>query len=144
MLNHFHLHLSPFIIFSQIACFYMKYDHLHVILQIVCAAFYIVLIILECVRPYLGYYGNLSEKIPPLSGYCAVTSLFNIPINVFFLFYPDVRPLPLEKMIFSFTLTFYIFELIISAHLIYRLSRKQIRLIKEQMDSEPKIRKKSK
>ncbi|CAD5225997.1 unnamed protein product [Bursaphelenchus okinawaensis] len=144
MLNHFHLHLSPFIIFSQVACFYMKYDRLHPILQIVCAALYIVLITLECVRPYLGYYGNLSEKIPPLSGYCAVTALFNIPINVFFLFNPDVIQLPLEKIVFSFTLTFYVLELIISARLIYRLSQKQIRIIKEQIDNEPQIRKKSK
>lgn len=40
-----------------------QYDYLHPIYQVVLMAVQLVSVLVELVRPYLGYYGNLAEKV---------------------------------------------------------------------------------
>lgn len=77
------------------------------------------LIIIECVRLYLGYLGNLSEKVgfnhlifplfviktcqyfvtvqvPELAGFWVLSIVLQLPLHLFLVFCPPVRPLPAE------------------------------------------------
>jgi hypothetical protein len=74
---HYNLHLAPFLIICQISCLYLKvmwnhpdkttskfqYDTLHPTYRVILLAIHLILIVVQIVRPMLGYYGNLSEKV---------------------------------------------------------------------------------
>jgi transmembrane protein 17 len=51
--------------------------------------------VIEAARLYLGYAGNLAERMPELTAFCLLTIIFQIPLGVFLLAYPltfsDVR-----------------------------------------------------
>ncbi|CAF2329598.1 unnamed protein product [Rotaria sp. Silwood2] len=44
--------------------------------------------IIEFVRLYLGYTGNLAERMPELTAFCLLTIIFQIPLSIFLLIYP--------------------------------------------------------
>ncbi|UJR33701.1 hypothetical protein I4U23_021130 [Adineta vaga] len=44
--------------------------------------------IIECVRLYLGYTGNLAERMPELTAFCLLTIIFQLPLSIFLLIYP--------------------------------------------------------
>ena len=46
--------------------------------------------VIELVRLYLGYAGNLAERMPELTAFCLLTIIFQIPLSVFLLIYPLV------------------------------------------------------
>ncbi|CAF0753832.1 unnamed protein product [Rotaria sordida] len=43
--------------------------------------------IIEFVRLYLGYTGNLAERMPELTAFCLLTIIFQIPLSIFLLIY---------------------------------------------------------
>ena len=46
--------------------------------------------VIELVRLYLGYAGNLAERMPELTAFCLLTIIFQIPLSIFILIYPLV------------------------------------------------------
>jgi hypothetical protein len=42
---------------------FVQYNYLHTIYQVVLMAIQLVSVLVELIRPYLGYYGNLAEKV---------------------------------------------------------------------------------
>lgn len=43
--------------------------------------------IIEFARLYLGYAGNLAERMPELTAFCLLTMIFQIPLSIFLLIY---------------------------------------------------------
>ncbi|CAF1113789.1 unnamed protein product [Adineta steineri] len=43
--------------------------------------------IIEFIRLYLGYAGNLAERMPELTAFCLLTIIFQIPLSIFLLVY---------------------------------------------------------
>uniref|UniRef100_A0A8C4UJI0 Transmembrane protein 17 n=1 Tax=Falco tinnunculus TaxID=100819 RepID=A0A8C4UJI0_FALTI len=65
--------------------------------------------LIEVIRLYLGYMGNLQEKVPELAGFWLLSLLLQLPIILFLLFNEGLRIQPLERavnMIFALFLTF--------------------------------------
>lgn len=60
-------------------------DNNHTILMVFAFVFKTVI---EFVRLYLGYTGNLAERMPELTAFCLLTIIFQIPLSVFLLVYP--------------------------------------------------------
>lgn len=56
----------------------------HTILMVFAFAFKA---IIEFIRLYLGYTGNLSERMPELTAFCLLTIIFQIPLSIFLLIY---------------------------------------------------------
>ncbi|KAI6215801.1 hypothetical protein M3Y94_00427700 [Aphelenchoides besseyi] len=140
MCLHFHLYLLPFILVSQISCFALKYDYLHPINQVVLIAFHLIFVSVELCRPYLGYYGNLCEKIPALSGFCTLSLILQLPITLFFCFNEGIYPLPLERFVYIIQIVFLVLEICISGVVIRRLANYQIAVFKARLDEEPEVR----
>ena len=63
------------------------------IYKFVLVVVYIVMACIETTRLYLGYSGNLQEKVPELAGFWLVTLLMQLPLTCFLLFnnYMEVR-----------------------------------------------------
>ncbi|KAF7637272.1 Transmembrane protein 17B, partial [Meloidogyne graminicola] len=75
--------------------FYFKY--LHPTYKIVLLVIHFISIIIQFIRPFLGYSGNLKEKIPELSGFWILTALIHLPSQIFLFINSDIYQLPLEK-----------------------------------------------
>ena len=56
----------------------------HVILMVFAFVFKA---IIEFVRLYLGYTGNLAERMPELTAFCLLTIIFQLPLSIFLLIY---------------------------------------------------------
>uniref|UniRef100_A0A8C2GMD4 Uncharacterized protein n=1 Tax=Cyprinus carpio TaxID=7962 RepID=A0A8C2GMD4_CYPCA len=68
--------------------------------------------IFEVLRVYLGYVGNLKEKVPELAGFWLISFLFQLPILLFFISDEDTIILPHERAVHSLYLGFLLGELL--------------------------------
>ncbi|XP_048849058.1 transmembrane protein 17A [Brienomyrus brachyistius] len=78
----------------------------------------------EALRLYLGYVGNLNEKIPELAGFWLLSFLFQLPILLFLLTDEGAIILPLERAVHSVYLAFLLSELAAAALALRTMSRK--------------------
>ncbi|XP_041760153.1 transmembrane protein 17A-like [Coregonus clupeaformis] len=84
----------------------------------------VLLTICEITRLYLGYVGNLKEKVPELAGFWLISFLFQLPILLFFLTDEDIIILPLERAVHSIYLLFILSELLASFFALRAMTRK--------------------
>ncbi|KAG9339596.1 hypothetical protein JZ751_023487 [Albula glossodonta] len=82
------------------------------------------LTIFEGLRLYLGYVGNLKEKVPELAGFWLLTFLFQLPILLFFLTDEGTIILPLERAVHSVYLLFIASEVLAAFLALRTMSRK--------------------
>lgn len=86
----------------------------HVILMVFAFIFKAVI---ECVRLYLGYAGNLAERMPELTAFCLLTIIFQIPLSIFLLIYQLIATMEVQlALVFAVEviyITFLIFEAIL-------------------------------
>merc|ERR1711915_279693 len=75
-------------------------EELQTIYQGLLCGVLLVFSLLEVVRLYLGYLGNLSEKVPELSGFWLLT-LIQLPVLCFYTFYSKFRASPFEQALNS-------------------------------------------
>jgi transmembrane protein 17 len=70
--------------------------------------------IIECVRLYLGYAGNLAERMPELTAFCLLTIIFQAPLSIFLLIYQLIATIEVQlALIFAVEilyLTFLVLE----------------------------------
>jgi len=85
-------------------------EELQTIYQGLLCGVLLVFSLLEVVRLYLGYLGNLSEKVPELSGFWLLT-LIQVPLFCFLTFYEKFLALPFELAINIVILCFLISQL---------------------------------
>ncbi|KAB1267330.1 Transmembrane protein 17 [Camelus dromedarius] len=79
----------------------------------------ILVTLIEVIRLYLGYMGNLQEKVPELAGFWLLSLLLQLPLILFLLFNEGLTNLPLEKAVHIIFTTFLTFQ-VISAFLTMR------------------------
>ncbi|XP_072106347.1 transmembrane protein 17-like isoform X1 [Mobula birostris] len=72
------------------------YEYLSTYYQITLIALILVMTLVEVVRLYLGYVGNLQEKVPQLAGSWLLTLLLQLPMLLFQLLTPHLWVLPAE------------------------------------------------
>ncbi|VDN50697.1 unnamed protein product, partial [Dracunculus medinensis] len=102
----------------QIALYYniciapFWFSYLTLTYKLIVSTTCVVAILIEFIRLYLGYYGNLAEKVPALSGFWITTLVLQTPIEIFLFFSQNVIPLPLERIMYIIHLIFLFFEVI--------------------------------
>ncbi|KAL6422969.1 hypothetical protein ACFW04_010459 [Cataglyphis niger] len=69
-----------------------KYYYLTDVYKVITIAVFIVISTLESLRLYLGYLGNLAEKIPELASFWLISTLIHFPLEMFLLF--DSKTIP--------------------------------------------------
>ncbi|CAH0394016.1 unnamed protein product [Bemisia tabaci] len=99
MALYFNVVFFPFWFIVMITMLYLKYDCLTSLFQFILVAAFITVTCIECLRLYLGYVGNLSEKIPELAGFWMLSFLLQLPLQLFLLANEGVRPTGVERAV---------------------------------------------
>ncbi|XP_004397783.1 transmembrane protein 17 isoform X1 [Callorhinus ursinus] len=106
---YFNTYFFPLWWVSSIMMLQMKYSVLPDYYKFIVVTVIILITLIEAIRLYLGYVGNLQEKVPELAGFWLLSLLLQLPLILFLLFNEGLTNLPLEKaihIIFTLFLTF--------------------------------------
>ncbi|OBS78281.1 hypothetical protein A6R68_19330 [Neotoma lepida] len=106
---YFNSYFFPLWWVSCIVMLHLKYSVLPDYYKFIVITVIILITLMEAIRLYLGYMGNLQEKVPELAGFWLLSLLLQLPLILFLLLNEGLRTLPLEKaihIIFTVFLTF--------------------------------------
>lgn len=87
----------PFWWISEIVMLHLKYPALPDYYKFILVTVVIVMTLIEAIRLYLGYAGNLQEKVPELAGFWLLSILLQLPLILFQLFNEAILIQPLER-----------------------------------------------
>ncbi|TRY69058.1 hypothetical protein TCAL_04134 [Tigriopus californicus] len=87
----------PFWLIISILITSLKYEHLNYLYKFILVTVLAATIAIEIVRLYLGYLGNLMERVPELAGFWLLSVLLQFPLQAFLFFNEDLVILPLER-----------------------------------------------
>ncbi|KAJ1530807.1 hypothetical protein ONE63_005656 [Megalurothrips usitatus] len=96
---YFNVILFPFWLVTTAVMLYLKYVYLSSIYRFIIILISVCLTVIECVRLYLGYLGNLSEKVPELAGFWVLSIVLQLPLHLLLLFSAPMWPLPGESAV---------------------------------------------
>ncbi|XP_063313026.1 transmembrane protein 17B-like isoform X1 [Pelobates fuscus] len=123
MLLYFNSLFFPFWFMSEILILELKYHLLTCYYQILQIIGLSILTLVECLRLYLGYIGNLYEKVPELAAFLLLTFMIQIPLILFLLTDEEVLILPLEYAVHAIYIVFLSVELIVSFFVLKFMTR---------------------
>uniref|UniRef100_A0A8D0H8G2 Transmembrane protein 17 n=1 Tax=Sphenodon punctatus TaxID=8508 RepID=A0A8D0H8G2_SPHPU len=106
---YFNLYFFPFWWVSSVVMLQLKYPVLPDYYKFILVTIIILVSLIESIRLYLGYVGNLQEKVPELAGFWLLSLLLQFPIVLFLLFNEGLKIQPLERavhIVFVLFLTF--------------------------------------
>jgi len=113
MALYFNCFFFPLWLVGSIVVLELKWNHLSSLYQIILAAVYIVYFIIEVVRLYLGYLGNLMERVPELAGSWLLTLLLSLPLMALLNFNVNATLLPLERALHLIMGLFVLVEVVV-------------------------------
>ncbi|XP_066036442.1 transmembrane protein 17 [Chamaea fasciata] len=106
---YFNVYFFPFWWLVTVAILYLKYAALSDYYKFILVTIMILVSLTELIRLYLGYVGNLLEKVPELAGFWLLTLLPQLPVILFLLFNEGLQIHALERafhIIFAAFLSF--------------------------------------
>jgi len=123
---YFNAYFFPFWCCSNMVMLALKFDTLSSIYQILLLACLVFMTVLEVVRLYLGYVGNLQEQVPELAGCWLLTTTLQLPLVVIIIVVPGMETLPLDCTVNIILLLFVIWQVFTGLFALYFLSRQQV------------------
>uniref|UniRef100_A0A3B4UXW4 Zgc:112294 n=1 Tax=Seriola dumerili TaxID=41447 RepID=A0A3B4UXW4_SERDU len=124
MLLYFNMFYFPCWWFSAVFMLEVKFYHLPGYYQALLITGMILLTVIEGVRLYLGYIGNLKEKVPELAAFWLLSFMFQLPVLLFFLTDEGIIILPLERAVHSLYLFFLLGQILASFLALRTMTRK--------------------
>lgn len=121
----FNLCYFPFWLIISAVIAYVKYDHLNYLYKFVLVTVLVATTVIELTRLYLGYLGNLTEKVPELAGFWLLTVLLQLPMQGFLLFNEDLVILPMERAANALMVLMVVVELVVGFVALRRITRHQ-------------------
>ncbi|KAL0273002.1 UNVERIFIED_CONTAM: hypothetical protein PYX00_005783 [Menopon gallinae] len=97
---------------------------------------------IEVLRIYLGYFGNLSEKIPEVAGFWMLSILLQLPLQLFLIVNPQLYLKPIEYTVQSIMLVMLVFQLVNGYHVLRYTARCQaskFHLLSMQARKKPEV-----
>ncbi|MEQ2276053.1 Transmembrane protein 17B [Xenotaenia resolanae] len=82
---------------SETVMLQLKYPALPDYYKFILVTILLLMTLIEAIRLYLGYAGNLHEKVPELAGFWLLTILLQLPLILFQLFNEAILIQPLER-----------------------------------------------
>ncbi|XP_053497451.1 transmembrane protein 17B isoform X1 [Ictalurus furcatus] len=82
---------------SEVVMLQLKYPALPDYYKVILITVLILMTLIEAIRLYLGYAGNLQEKVPELAGFWLLSLLLQFPLILFQLFNEAILIQPLER-----------------------------------------------
>ncbi|XP_058877276.1 transmembrane protein 17B-like [Acipenser ruthenus] len=96
---YFNAFFFPFWWISEVVMLDLKVPALQDYYKFILVTVLVVMTAIELIRLYLGYTGNLQEKVPELAGFCLLSLLLQLPLILFQLFNEGNLILPLERAV---------------------------------------------
>ncbi|KAM9855027.1 transmembrane protein 17B [Aulostomus maculatus] len=93
----FNMWFFPLWWISETAMLQLKYPALPDYYKFILVTVLILMTLIEVIRLYLGYTGNLQEKVPELAGFWLLSILLQFPLILFQLFNEAILIQPLER-----------------------------------------------
>ncbi|XP_032893222.1 transmembrane protein 17A-like isoform X2 [Amblyraja radiata] len=122
MFLYFNCYFFPFWWACHIVMLELKYFYLSTYYRITLTALIVVMTLVEVARLYLGYLGNLQEKVPALAGSWLLSLLLQAPMLLFHLCNPHLIVLPVEWATGLLYLAFIATEIVLSIRALRRLT----------------------
>uniref|UniRef100_A0A3B3SSQ8 Transmembrane protein 17 n=1 Tax=Paramormyrops kingsleyae TaxID=1676925 RepID=A0A3B3SSQ8_9TELE len=94
---YFNAYYFPLWWVSEVVVLHLKYPALPDYYKFILITVLILMTLIEAIRLYLGYAGNLQEKVPELAGFWLLTLLLQFPLTLFQLFNEAILIQPLER-----------------------------------------------
>ncbi|KAM6052203.1 transmembrane protein 17B-like [Chlamydotis macqueenii] len=125
MMLYFNVYYFPVWCLAEGTMLQLKYHLLPWHYQFLLVTAFLILSLAEGSRLYLGYMGNLQEKVPELAGFLLLSFLIQLPLLLFLLTDSRIICLPLETLVHSLLLAFLVAE-IVAAFFALRTMTKQL------------------
>ncbi|KDR21925.1 transmembrane protein 17-like [Zootermopsis nevadensis] len=109
---YFNVIFFPVWLITVIIMLQLKYECLSHIYRFTVVTVLIAVIGIECLRLYMGYLGNLTEKIPELAGFWMLSLLLQLPLQLFLFVNEETVPLPIERAVQGVMLSFLAVQLV--------------------------------
>uniref|UniRef100_W5MM70 Transmembrane protein 17 n=1 Tax=Lepisosteus oculatus TaxID=7918 RepID=W5MM70_LEPOC len=93
----FNLWFFPLWWVCEVVMLQLKYPVLTDYYKFILITILILMTVIEAIRLYLGYTGNLQEKVPELAGFWLLSLLLQLPLILFQLFNEAILIQPLER-----------------------------------------------
>ncbi|XP_071756482.2 transmembrane protein 17B [Centroberyx gerrardi] len=94
---YFNMWFFPLWWISEVVMLDLKYPALPDYYKFILVTVLILMTLIEPIRLYLGYAGNLQEKVPELAGFWLLSILLQFPLILFQLFNEAILILPMER-----------------------------------------------
>ncbi|MBN3315688.1 TM17A protein, partial [Atractosteus spatula] len=127
MLLYFNVFYFPVWWVSEVLMLELKFYLLPSYYQFLLVTGMVLFTVSECLRLYLGYVGNLKEKVPELASFWLLSFLFQLPIVLFFLLDEGIIILPLERAVHIVYLLFILGE-VLTAFLALKVMTRKLTL----------------
>ncbi|XP_075710906.1 transmembrane protein 17B-like [Rhinoderma darwinii] len=123
MTLYFNMLFFPIWLICEVIMLELKYHLLPGYYQFLLITAVTILTLIESLRLYLGYIGNLHEKVPELAGFLLLTFLIQIPLILFLLTDEHIVILPLEFAVHTIYIIFLKIELLVSFFVLKIMTR---------------------
>ncbi|XP_040191764.1 transmembrane protein 17B-like [Rana temporaria] len=123
MALYFNVFFFPFWFISEIIMLELKYFLLPSYHQFLLVTAITIITVIEILRLYLGYIGNLHEKVPELAGFLLLTFLIQMPLFLFLLTDEKILILPLEVAVHAIYVILLNMELLVSFFVLKIMTR---------------------
>ncbi|XP_069835711.1 transmembrane protein 17 [Dendropsophus ebraccatus] len=121
---YFNVFYFPFWWTCDVIALQLKYVLLPDHYKFILVTLLILMSVIEVIRLYLGYSGNLQEKVPELAGFWLLSILLQLPLLLFLLIDPGVEPLPLERASHGILTAFLAFQIPVSSLTLRKTTRR--------------------
>ncbi|CAH2321494.1 transmembrane 17 [Pelobates cultripes] len=121
---YFNTFYFPFWWICDVLMLQLKYGLLPDFYKFILVTILILMTLIEVIRLYLGYSGNLQEKVPEIAGFWLLSILLQLPLLLFLLFNPGLEPLPLELAAHGILTAFLLFQIPVSSLTLRRTTRR--------------------
>ncbi|XP_038607570.1 transmembrane protein 17 [Tachyglossus aculeatus] len=111
---YFNVYFFPFWWVCSVIMLQLKYPFLPDYYKFILVTVLILVTLIEVIRLYLGYMGNLQEKVPELAGFWLLSLLLQLPLILFQLFNEGLKILPLERAVHIIFTVFLAFQVIVA------------------------------
>ncbi|PIO26095.1 hypothetical protein AB205_0204430 [Aquarana catesbeiana] len=108
---------------SSVFSFFLQYFLLPGYYQFLLVTAVTIITVIEILRLYLGYIGNLHEKVPELAGFLLLTFLIQMPLFLFLLTDEKILILPLEVAVHAIYVFLLNMELLVSFFVLKIMTR---------------------
>ncbi|XP_069485115.1 transmembrane protein 17-like [Ambystoma mexicanum] len=111
---YFNAFYFPFWWVCDVVMLQLKYSIIADYYKFILVTILILVSLIEAIRLYLGYTGNLQEKVPELAGFWLLSLLLQFPLVLFLLLNEGLEPQPLERATNIIFVLFLVFQVLVA------------------------------